>query len=676
MSIQGREFVHPLAPPHCLGPYRQHPQIRVFEMAPTAVLEGERFWAHLPELLRAPPQHSLQFGPSSQYRLAPLLQSLAPDFVPEVLIWWGIHHPLPQDLQALKAFKILIVSDWHFYARLLEGWIQDFDLILCDRLLLQRLQAAGVEHASYWPAFAFDPLSLPSPAKERDLEVVFVGKHHPAYYRARNQVLWHWAASDLPCWIRSDLPHEDYLKLLGRSQIVLNHALRRELNLRSAEVAAMGGLLFCEAENLELFDVLPPGEACVAYTRDNLLEQLRYYLQHPNERLALAREGQRRMQKHSYEANFARLLEQLPRWRKQYASRNLPGASHSAERRRELEHLALGLINPKAVERLRALVQAQKLYLQSPTSEAHSSLWAYAYYALLISCWEQRGEIEGRHLPEFSFVGDFQSQRQILEKQLQEAWTQTLKRGDSSGLSGSATQHAEPYMPPLTARYIAHNLAWGAFFSEDPHSFEQAIRRFKAVKRHDQTQSQEQAEQKSTGDAQLRYWELFLLPVRKGPFHLLRQSRALEAQDLDSQELAPHMQFRAEQGLLGDAPPRPRLLEAGELYLMGQWALKKQNLHGALLGFSGAAQRLPVWAEAHFACAHVQLAQGQTEAALLSLERGIQQGVFYPQAWLLWIQLLCHHDRTAARQRKHEALRLFQGEAYADFRDELQRLPC
>lgn len=64
------------------------------------------------------------------------------------------------------------------------------------------------------------------------------------------------------------------------------------------------------AENLH--DYLVPGRDCVTFeTVDDLVDQVRYYLKHEDERRAIAEAGyQRTLAEHTYAARFARMFEQ------------------------------------------------------------------------------------------------------------------------------------------------------------------------------------------------------------------------------------------------------------------------------------------------------------------------------------------------------------------------------
>lgn len=294
----------------CLGPYLRHAQLRPF-------------YFH-PELLRQPgqqpelPADALLLGGPAGWRLADLSAQLG-DWRPQLLIWWGFHFALPPDLAAAPWPSVLIVSDWHYHYQAVRETLEAFDLVLCDRLLLARLQAEGFERARYWPAYGFDPVMMKAESVPREIDVLFLGNTNPATYGERNRLLARLAAAERP-WrlvLRNGVPHPLYAQLLNRSKIVFNHALRGEMNLRAYEAAACGALLFQEADNREIADFLPasgPEQACVLYRPDNLVELIDYWLADTAGRCTVAARGQQRIQAFSYQAQFETLLDALPAW--------------------------------------------------------------------------------------------------------------------------------------------------------------------------------------------------------------------------------------------------------------------------------------------------------------------------------------------------------------------------
>lgn len=85
----------------------------------------------------------------------------------------------------------------------------------------------------------------------------------------------------------------------------------RQIKGRVFEVPACGGFLLTQPAE-DLHDYLQPSRDCATFeTVDDLVDQVRYYLQHEDERQAIAAQGYRRtLEEHTYAARFASVFEQ------------------------------------------------------------------------------------------------------------------------------------------------------------------------------------------------------------------------------------------------------------------------------------------------------------------------------------------------------------------------------
>src|SRR5205823_868667 len=103
----------------------------------------------------------------------------------------------------------------------------------------------------------------------------------------------------------------DYRALLGRARIVFNHSIRGECNRRVFEAAAAGALLFQEAGNPEVPAYFGDRQECVYYTADTLDALLHHYLEHEDERRALAEASRRKLPQFSFDALWGQALEAI-----------------------------------------------------------------------------------------------------------------------------------------------------------------------------------------------------------------------------------------------------------------------------------------------------------------------------------------------------------------------------
>lgn len=98
------------------------------------------------------------------------------------------------------------------------------------------------------------------------------------------------------------------------------------LNMRHFEITAAGGFLLCY-DQPELADHFVPEKECVVFRNaHDLLEEIRYYLAHADERTAIAEAGQRRtLAQHLYRHRLQTLLQTA-------AARRLPSHAQPAVR--------------------------------------------------------------------------------------------------------------------------------------------------------------------------------------------------------------------------------------------------------------------------------------------------------------------------------------------------------
>jgi hypothetical protein len=179
----------------------------------------------------------------------------------------------------------------------------------------------------------FEPRVLESLApRERDVPVSFVGSitpHHRARIEWLRQLsrsapleLWGDADRDLleaaglaerhrgPLW-----GHEMFA-VLGRSRITLNHHIDvaddYANNVRLYEATGMGALLVTDSKR-NLAEMFEPGREVIAYrSAEECAEQIRHYLDRPEERQAVARAGQARtLRDHTYACRMRELLDIL-----------------------------------------------------------------------------------------------------------------------------------------------------------------------------------------------------------------------------------------------------------------------------------------------------------------------------------------------------------------------------
>ena len=253
---------------------------------------------------------SLQWGESLQG----LLSRLPEDWKPDWVVWWLPEYlRFPPDIQSCPYPTLLVVSDWNVISEPLYRIVEAFDVVATDAVGVRRLSEFGVNVPFFQaPLYGFVPGYHRSVERERDIPVGYIGNTNGLAYRERMRTLAT-ACHGLDqgqVMVASGVFGDEYIQLLNRCRITLNHSLRGELNMRSFEAMACGSLLFCEDTNLEARQYFQDGEHLVMFNQENLVDKLRYYLSRPEEANRIARNGYDQVQEFSYQKRWDRLLEE------------------------------------------------------------------------------------------------------------------------------------------------------------------------------------------------------------------------------------------------------------------------------------------------------------------------------------------------------------------------------
>jgi Glycosyl transferases group 1 len=235
----------------------------------------------------------LAIGPGDDWPT--VCQKLPPRCTPDFLVLYLPYTTIPPALWSAPVPIVGLAADWnllwHAYRRRLPGC----DLVLTDTAGVEVMARQGIHHARPANLFGCERafLEFPSPDGPRDIDVLFVGNLHPAVQAERLPWLARLAAlgDHRKVVIRSGVFGDAYRELLGRARIVFNRSVRGEANKRAFEAAAAGALIFQEEGNRETPDHFRDRRECVYYNADNLETLLEYYLDHEDQRRALAEAG-------------------------------------------------------------------------------------------------------------------------------------------------------------------------------------------------------------------------------------------------------------------------------------------------------------------------------------------------------------------------------------------------
>jgi hypothetical protein len=274
------------------------------------------------------------------------LEALIDEFDPDVVFVHDLWSISPRRLRRIRQGRFLVGQ----MASLLPETdiLEEFDLMLSsfphfvDAFSSAGLDAEYFAIGFYERAMTVDDAGNADPFGERPYAATFIGGIDPRIHRARTSFLEAVASrTDIDVWgygseaLEPTSPllrkyhgrawGDEMYRVLGRSKIAVNRhepvdvtgpigprpAVNVANNMRLYEATGMGALLMTE-DLPNLSDHFEPGVEVVAYSdAKDLAEKIRYYLEHEDERVAIAAAGQRRtLRDHTYR-NRMRELDAL-----------------------------------------------------------------------------------------------------------------------------------------------------------------------------------------------------------------------------------------------------------------------------------------------------------------------------------------------------------------------------
>jgi hypothetical protein len=276
--------------------------------------------------------------PASRWRLAQrgreLVVRQAEWFEPDVVYVQNLSVLRPETLRALRARARLLVGQIASEPPGQEQ-LEPFDLILTSfPHFVPMFRERGID--SEYFRIGFDPRVLDH--LDSDVvagDVVFAGTLRRSQHQGGNELLaaaaervsidfWGIGADDWPEGsalrrrYRGEAWGIDMFRVLHHSKIALNRhidvATDHANNMRLYEATGVGTLLLTDAKS-DLATLFEPGIEVVAYAgEDELVDAVRHYLAHDDERTAIAQAGQARtLGEHSYADRMKELVAILAR---------------------------------------------------------------------------------------------------------------------------------------------------------------------------------------------------------------------------------------------------------------------------------------------------------------------------------------------------------------------------
>jgi len=261
-------------------------------------------------LLRALTRPADLTAAAGQPSVRELLERLPRGWRPDLFVWIdGGASFLPLELERLDCPTACLLFDTHSQLEWRRDYARLFGHVFVGavRQHVRVLEQAGCRDVRWLPV-ACDPDVHRAFDVPKAFDVVFVGQTGP-WHPDRVRLLERLIAAGLDVHVTTRILEEMALAF-GRGRIVFNRSIAGDINMRVFEALASGSLLLTDrlAPESGFDELLTDRVHVVCYGEDDLEALARHYLEHPEEREAIARAGRDHVRAHHTYRHRARAL--------------------------------------------------------------------------------------------------------------------------------------------------------------------------------------------------------------------------------------------------------------------------------------------------------------------------------------------------------------------------------
>ncbi len=225
------------------------------------------------------------------------LELLPPGFTPDCFIYYDDSSlPCFIDFENLHFTKIFYSVDTHHHLEWHKEFAKLFDLTLvAQKDFVEELKHSLGERVRWFPLWA---TRMVEPQKEKSIDVCFRGTMDEGLHPGRLKFLQGVAAH-----VNLDFDMGDYTDPYSRAKIVINEAVRGDVNFRVFEGMMSGALMITPKLGNGLFDLFEDGENLSTFEDGDIedaVRKIKYYLENDAERIKVSEAGRRLiLEKHS-----------------------------------------------------------------------------------------------------------------------------------------------------------------------------------------------------------------------------------------------------------------------------------------------------------------------------------------------------------------------------------------
>jgi tetratricopeptide (TPR) repeat protein len=232
--------------------------------------------------------------------LAAVLDRLLPADRPDLVLVVERLGPrrLPLNLENIKVPRAFYALDPHLNLYWHQKYAQAFDLVFTtQQSSISALR--GKTRPAYWLPWAVNLGVICDQQLPRPYQIAFVGRVDAKLRRKRHLIL-EALKSRFPVSLWGNRPdnqvnQQDLGRIYSQTRMVVNESIQGEVNLRVFEALAAGALLLTEDVGPNLLDLFTPDKHLVTFGSQDLLEKAAYFLEHEEERRAIAEKGRERV---------------------------------------------------------------------------------------------------------------------------------------------------------------------------------------------------------------------------------------------------------------------------------------------------------------------------------------------------------------------------------------------
>ena len=245
-----------------------------------------------------------------------ILSRLPEGWTPDLFVWADNGAAfLPIGLDKLNCPSVALIGDTHTGQM---DWRIDYAKMFSHAYLMftrhhiPEFEQAGVTNIGWLPA-ACDPRFHGKFDVAKSYEIGFIGQTNPQWHPDRVALLERLRAAGFDLQVDGKILEEMSL-FHSRSKIVFNRSLNLDLNRRVFEALCSGSMLLTDRLPAEsgLESLFASREHLVLYNDDEVEELARYYVDHDEEREAIAAAGRKlAMAEHTYAVRANQLLSDV-----------------------------------------------------------------------------------------------------------------------------------------------------------------------------------------------------------------------------------------------------------------------------------------------------------------------------------------------------------------------------